>query len=207
MIPPEHIRTITQPSNQMFVPPICKVKRAILHALHNHPTVGHPGRDETIQKVQEKYWWPGMHMWISKYVKGYATCQQSKNLTHWKHTPLYWIPTKLDTYPFQSIAIDLITGLPLQKGMDAILTIVNHGYSRATVFLPCNTTILGPGIAQLYLDNVYQWFGLPKKIISNQDPYFTSHFGIALTKKLGIQQNLSLAFHLQTNRSSERKNQ
>ena len=60
VIPPEHIHTLAQPSNQIFVPPICEVKRAILHAMHNHPTAGHPGRDKTIQKVQDKYWWPGM---------------------------------------------------------------------------------------------------------------------------------------------------
>jgi hypothetical protein len=34
-----------------------------------------------------------------------------------------------------------------------------------------------------------------------------SHFGKALTMKLGIQQNLSMAFHPQTDGLSERKNQ
>ena len=56
--------------------------------------------------------------------------------------------------------------------MYVILMIVDHGCSRAEVFLPCTTTISGPGIAQLYLDNVYRWFGLPSKIISNRDPQF-----------------------------------
>ena len=67
--------------------------------------------------------------------------------------------------------------------------------------------ISGPGIAQLYLDYVYRWFSLPTKIISNRDPHFTSHFGKAITKKLGIEQNLSTAFHPQTDGLSERKNQ
>ena len=67
--------------------------------------------------------------------------------------------------------------------------------------------ISGPGIAQLYLDYVYRWFGLPTKIISDRDPHFTSHFGKAITKKLGIEQNLSTAFHPQTDGLSERKNQ
>ena len=113
----------------------------------------------------------------------------------------------LDTLPFKTIAMDLITGLPTRQGFNAILTIVDHGCSRAAVFLPCATTISGPGIAQLYPDNVYRWFGLPMKIISDKDPWFTSHFGKALTKKLGIQQNLSTAFHPQTDGLSEQKNQ
>jgi hypothetical protein len=103
--------------------------------------------------------------------------------------------------------MDLITGLPSRQGFDAILTIVDQGCSQAAIFLPCTTTITGPGIAQLYLDNVYWWFRLLSKLISDRDPHFTSHFRTALAKKLGIQQNLSSAFHPQTDRLSERKNQ
>ena len=60
---------------------------------------------------------------------------------------------------------------------------------------------------ELYLDNVYRWFGVPTKIISDRDPHFMSHFAKALCQKLGIQQNLSSAFHPQTDGITERKNQ
>jgi len=62
-------------------------------------------------------------------------------------------------------------------------------------------------VAQLYFDNVYRWFGLPSKVISDRDPRFTSHFGRALANKIGAKQNLSTAFHPQTDGLSERKNQ
>src|SRR6266699_5057253 len=68
-------------------------------------------------------------------------------------------------------------------------------------------TITSPGIAQLYLDNIYQWFGLPTKIISDRDPCFTSHFSKVLATKLQTQQNMSTAFHPQTDSLSEQKNQ
>jgi hypothetical protein len=109
--------------------------------------------------------------------------------------------------PFSQIALDLITGLPQANGKDAILTIVDHGCSRAAIFIPCTTTITGPGIAQLYLRNVYPWFGLPSRVISDRDPRFTSHFGKALTMKLGINCNISTVFHPQIDGLSERKNQ
>ena len=96
-----------------------------------------------------------MTTWITDYVKGCATCQQNKILTHKPKTPLYRITTEEGTLPFQRIAMDLITGLPRHKGKDAILTIVDHGCSRATIFLPCSITITGPEIAQLYKDHVY----------------------------------------------------
>ncbi len=175
--------------------------------IHDHPTAGHPGRDETIRKAMEILPWTGMRQWIADYVKGCTICQQNKIMTHKKKVPLYRITTKEGTLPFQQIAMDLITGLPQQHGHNAILTIVDHGCSRAAIFLPCSDTITGPRIAQLYLDYVYRWFELPTKMISNRDPRFTSQFGKALTEKLGIQRNLSTAFHPQTDGLSERKNQ
>jgi hypothetical protein len=136
-----------------------------------------------------------MKEWVVEYVKGCAICQQNKVLTHKKTTPMYWMPTSENIQPFQRVAMNLITGLPMVKGKDAILTIVNQGCSQAAVFLPCNTTITGPGIAQLYHDHVFWWFGLPTKIISDRDPRFTSHFSRVLTTRLGIEQNILMAFH------------
>ena len=144
-----------------------------------------------------------MKDWVTEYIKGCATCQQSKILMHRKHVPLYHIPMKENMPPLQVIAMDLITGLPAQKGLNAILTIVDHGCSRVALFLPCSTYISGAGIAQLYLNHVYLCYGLPRKIISNRDPRFTSHFRKALTKHLGIQQNLSTTAHPQMDRLSE----
>src|SRR5712675_1206898 len=80
---------------------------------------------------------------ITEYVTGCAMCQQNKNITHRKRSPLYRIPTPEDALPFQQTALDLITGLPPNGPHNSVLTIVDHGCSRAAVFLPCATTITG----------------------------------------------------------------
>ena len=165
------------------------------------------GRDQTYRSVAQAHKWTGMRDWIAEYVKGCATCQQNKPITHLRKTPLYRIPVPPEAMPFQVIALDLITQLPPCDGFDAILTIVDHGCSRAAVFIPCATSVTGEGIAELYFKNVYQWFGLPNKIISDRDPRFTSHFAKALCTQLGIDQNVSTAFHPQTDGLTERKNQ
>ena len=202
MIPPHCTRTaitLESPSDQFL--------RNVLQELRNHPTARHPGRDETLRKIKELYQWPKMNQWITDYIKGCATCQQNKIQTHKRKTPPFGITTMPDMKPFSQIAMDLITGLPQANGKDTILTIVDHGCSRAAIFIPCTTTITGPGIAQLYLRNVYPWFGLLSRIISDRDPRFTSQFGKALTAKLGINRNTSTAFHPQTDGLLERKNQ
>jgi Integrase zinc binding domain/Chromo (CHRromatin Organisation MOdifier) domain len=192
---------------RLVIPPDQGLRCEIMNSWHEGPLNGHPGRDETIRRVNKHYFWPGARAWITEYIKGCAVCQQNKNLTHRIKTPLYRIPSTIDAKPFSHVAMDLITGLPKSDGHDAILTIVDHGCSRGAIFLPCSSTITGAGIAKLYLEHVFRWFGLPQKIISDRDPRFTSHFGKSLTKALGINQNLSTAFHPQTDGLSERKNQ
>jgi hypothetical protein len=211
--PIEQVDTLDTPfwrdtsTHRLIIPPDQGLKREIMHTWHDGPLNGHPRRDETIRRVNKEYFWPGARAWITEYVKGCTTCQQNKNLTHRIKTPLFRIPSAIDTIPFSHIAMDLITGLPKSDGHDAILTIVDHGCSRGAIFLPCSTTITGAGITKLYLENVFRWFGLPQKIISDRDPCFTSHFRKSITKALSITQNLSTAFHPKTDGLSERKNQ
>lgn len=100
-----------------------------MNLYHDHPLAGHPSRDETLCKVQERYSWPYMQQWIEDYVKGCTVCQQNKILTHKAKNPLYWIPTTPNAQPFERIAMDLITGLPRKGDKDAILTIVDQGCS------------------------------------------------------------------------------
>jgi hypothetical protein len=193
--------------SKIIIPPDDSLKKVILRRYHDAPTAGHPGRDRTIARIEKTFWWPSLRQWVEGYVKGCATCQQNKIRTHPTKPLPYRIPTNPDTLPFQTIAMDLITHLPVSKGNDAILTIVDHGCTRAAIFLPCKTTITGEGVASLYLEHVYRWFGLPSKMISDRDPRFTSHFAKALCQRLGVHQNVSTAFHPQTDGLSERKNQ
>jgi Integrase zinc binding domain len=141
---------------KLVVPPDLEIKRRVMRYTHDAITAGHPGRDETIRQVKRDFWWPHMEAWIEDYVRGCAECQQNKILAHRTQTPIYKIDTSPDAKPFEQVAMDLITGLPKSHRHDTILTIVDHGCSRAATFILCSTTITGPEIAQLYLDNIYR---------------------------------------------------
>ena len=80
---------------------------------HDHPSTGHPGRDETLRQTCKHAQWPGMKQWVADYVKGCSVCQQNKTITHPRRTPLYRITTEAQALPFQQVCMDLITGLPL----------------------------------------------------------------------------------------------
>jgi hypothetical protein len=113
--------------NRLAIPPEDSLKRLLLRRYHDAPTAGHPGRDRTINHLEKTFWWSGMKNWIENYVKGCAICQQNKPKTHPNKPRPYRIPTGPYVLPFQTIAMDLITNLPLSEGYDAILTIIDHG--------------------------------------------------------------------------------
>src|SRR5216683_3748863 len=103
--------------------------------------------------------------------------------------------------------MDFITKLPSSYGHDTILTITNHDISKASIFLPYAESIDTVGVAALYTIYVFLHYRIPLRIISNRDPLFDSKFTIELCKLSGIHQNISTAYHPQTNGQSEWTNQ
>ena len=184
-----------------------ETRRQILYQVHDTPIGGHPGISNTWKLINRHYEGPRLHQFVEQYVKGCAKCQESKVITHVKRAPLYPFDTHIEEGPFKYVSMDLITDLPLSHNYDAILTIVDQGCSKAAKFLPCRKTIDGQGVATLYLRHLFPLFGVPKRIISDRDTRFTSHFSKAVCKATHIQQNFSTAFHPRTDGQSERMNQ
>jgi len=66
----------------LVIPPDQGLKCKLMNIWHEGSINGHPSQDETIRRINKKYFWPSTRTWISEYIKGCATCQQNKNLTH-----------------------------------------------------------------------------------------------------------------------------
>jgi hypothetical protein len=82
-----------------------------------------------------------------------------------------------------------------------------YNRSKAVLFLPCKKTMGTEELAKLYFAKVFPHYGIPRKIISNRDPRITLQLAKNICTKLGIQQNISTAYHLQTDGQSECTNQ
>jgi hypothetical protein len=170
------------------------------------PVYRHPGINCSIQLTSQHYWWPKICQDVHDYVKGCANCQQNKINTHPIRAPLQPIYPKPEVLPFETIALDFITKLPESEGSDSILTIVDHDYTKAAIFIPCQEEITAEETAGLYVRHVFTRYGLPSRIISNRDPRFASKFTCELCRILGISQNISTAYHSRTDGQSEAKN-
>ena len=179
----------------------------IISKYHDPPALGHPGISWTTHLISQHLWWPKLTDEVKQYVKGCAACQQNKVNTQGKKAPLLPIFPVADTLPFSTIALDFIVKLPKSHGHDSILTITNQGCTKMAIFLPCNETIDAEGATQLYFCHVFPRFGVPSKVITDQEPWFTSQFMTELCAQLCIEQNMSTAYHPWMDGQSEWTNQ
>jgi hypothetical protein len=182
------------------------LRKGVISLYHDSTTAGHPGITKTLWSISRDFWWPNMKDTITNYIKGCALCQSRKNNPTNPKPPPFPILSDTYTLPFESIALDFITKLPNSHTYDTILTITDT-FSKASIFIPCNETINSEKTALLYATYVLPHYGLPSRIISDRDPCFTSTFTKELCRLLQIDQNISTAYHPQTDGQSERTNQ
>src|SRR6266702_2493 len=109
--------------------------------------------------------------------------------------------------PFETVALDFITKLPISQGYDSILTVTDHDCTKAMVFIPCKESMTAEETVGLIIQHIFPRFRLPLKFISDRDPRFALRFIRGLCKSTGMMQNISTAYHPQTDGQSEHTNQ
>ena len=183
-----------------------ELQKEVVTSFHDSLLAGHPRFFKMLHLIKEHYWWPGMTIFLKKYIDGCAICQQMKPNTHPTVTPLMPIKSHVH-WPFQQIMMDFITDLPLSNGFDSIFVVVNQGLSKGVILIPCNKTVTALQTANLLIREVFKWFGLPNKIISDRGPQFTAAAFQEVMKALKIKHSMSTTFHPQTDRQTECLNQ
>ena len=105
------------------------------------------------------------------------------------------------------MSVDFVVKLPLSKGSNSILTGTDQGCTKAVILIPCREDMGTEAITDLFKKRVFPYTGIPTKLISDRDTCFTLSWVKELCRALGIDQNMSTAYYLQTEGQSERTNQ
>ncbi|MBW0485041.1 hypothetical protein O181_024756 [Austropuccinia psidii MF-1] len=112
---------------------------------------------------------------FSEYINNCERCQK----TNRKHEKRYGLlqHIKEPKHPYQTIIMDWVTGIVPggKENFNAFLVIVDR-YSKIVRFLPCHKEDTAMNIALLFWNNIISTFGVPKIIISDRDPKFTSEY-------------------------------
>jgi len=177
----------------------------VMESEHDTKVAGHMGQDKTIELIRRNLWWPKMNERIIDFVKSCPECQKNKAA---RHRP-YGLssPLELPYAPWQSIAMDFITELPVSGKCDQLWVIIDR-FTKMARFIPLpqdskTTADLARGFAR----EVWRLHGLSTDIVSDRDSRFTSEVWQEFLSLLGIRPRMSTAFHTQTDGQTERLNQ
>jgi len=179
--------------------------QSVLESEHDTKIAGHMGQDKTIELIRRNFWWPGMNERIIDYVKSCPDCQKNKTARH--HPYGLSSPLELPYTPWQSIAMDFITELPVSDGCDQLWVVIDR-FTKMAHFIPLPTNEkTAADLATRFAKEIWKYHGLPTDIASDRDSRFTSGVWQEFLRLSGIRPRMSTAFHPQTDGQTERLNQ
>ncbi len=184
--------------------PDCPSRLEIMKARHDSKLSGHFGVRKTLELVSRDYWWPKCKDYVRDYVRSCDVCSRAKKPRHAPHGLLQPLPVPESRW--SSVSTDFIVQLPKSKGYDAVAVYVDR-LTKMAHFVPCKTTATAADCATMFVRDVIRLHGIPKEIISDRGPQFTSHFWKRFQELLGVDLHLSTAYHPESDGQTERVNQ
>ena len=146
---------------------------------HNGPLLGHPGRDKTIELIQQRYQFLNMRKAVKDYIQQCTTCAQNKSTRYKPYGEQQQIEAPQQAW--QEITMDFIVKLPLSKDTitdieyDSVLVVVDR-LTKYAHFIPWKEKGNAKDLAKMILKEIIANHGIPQSIISDRDKLFTSKF-------------------------------
>ncbi|KAL2086105.1 hypothetical protein ACEWY4_017164 [Coilia grayii] len=188
------------PAHRLYVP--TGLRQEVLATLHTSLGTGHPGANQTLTLIRDRYWWPGMARDVQRYVAGCAECAMAKTPRQLPAGKL--LPLPVPQRPWSHLGIDYVTDLPSSNHHTCILVVVDR-FSKSCKLIPLKSVPTAPETAEAVFTHVFRHFGIPEDVVSDRGPQFISRFWRAFLGRLGVAVSLTSGYHPQTNGQTERK--
>lgn len=154
---------------------------------HDPPRVGHQGRDKTLKRLRDKYYWPGMKKDIEGMVHACPSCRRRKGDGTKALEP---------SEPFELVSIDIVNpGQTTRSGHKYILTVVEA--------FPLFTKTTNE-VAQHFVKNVVLRYEVPKQLLTDQGTEFMSHVLTDICRALNVKKLRTSPYHPECNGVVER---
>jgi hypothetical protein len=104
-------------------------------------------------------------------------------------------PLPIPEWKWEVVTMDFIRGFPrIGKLHDSIMVVVDK-LTKSARFIPLKTTHKAADVVDIFMKEVARLHGIPKIIVSDRDPKFTSNFWKGLFKGFATNLNFSTAYH------------
>ncbi len=188
------------PDGSQYVPR--SQRTPLIFSAHTSLGTGHPGANNTLSLLQERFWWPNMARDVRRFVQGCPDCAISKSPRHLPSGKL--LPLPVPNRPWSHLGVDFITDLPPSGGNACILVIIDR-FSKFCRLLPLKGLPTAMETAEMLFNSIFRTYGIPEDIVSDRGPQFISRFWHAFFNLLGVTVSLSSGYHPQSNGQTERK--
>lgn len=98
---------------------------------------------------------------------------------------------------WEEISMDFIEGLPLSSGKSAVMVVVDR-FSKFAHFISLKHPFAAQSVTQVFFNEIFKLYGLPKSIISDRYRIFMSNFWSELFQLQGTKLLFSTAYYTQT---------
>jgi hypothetical protein len=155
--------------------------------------------------IKSHYFWPSMKKEIAKYI---ARCMECQKVKDEHRLPVGLLqPLPILEWKWEVVTMDFITRLPrTNKQHDSIMVVVDK-LTKSAHFIPLKTTHKAANVVDIYMREVARLHDIPKSIVSNKDPKFTSKFWKGLFKGFRTNLNFNTTYHPESDGQTERVNQ
>jgi hypothetical protein len=115
-------------------------------------------------------------------------------------------PLPIPEWKWVVVTMDFITRLPkIGKQHDSIMVVVEK-LTKATHFILLKTTHKAIDVTDVFVKEITRLHGIPKTIVSDRDPKFTSNLWKGLFKGFRTNLNFSTTYHPESDGQTERVN-
>ena len=184
-------------TEQLVLPKQCR--EAVLRLAHSVPLAGHLGRNKTVSRILQRFYWPTVFRDAARYCKSCSECQKTSPRRA-PRAPL--VPLPIIDEPFSRIAMG---PLPRSRsGKKYILVICDYAtrYPEAVALKSIEAECIAEELMKLFTR-----VGVPQEILTDQGSNFTSQLLAELYRLLHIRPIKTSPYHPQTDGLVERFNQ
>ncbi|XP_060126466.1 uncharacterized protein LOC132591526 [Zootoca vivipara] len=175
----------------------------VLQMAHDAPSAAHLGIRKTSDRIQARFYWPGMGKDIQEYCKSCVICQKAGKRADKTRGLLQSIP--VITEPFSRVGVDILGPISrvTKRGNKFILCLVDYAtrYPEAIPLKDIDSKTVAKALMSVFLR-----LGFPKEIITDLGTSFTSKTMEELLTLCGIKHVKTTAYHPQSNGLTEKFN-
>ncbi|XP_071944659.1 uncharacterized protein [Antedon mediterranea] len=190
----------TEPIEHLVVPYPCR--NSVLKVSHDIPLAGHLGRKKTLDRIKQRFFWPGIRKDVTEYCNTCENCQKTSKYKTKLKAPM--IPLPIISEPFRRIAMDIVGPLARSKTGNKYVLVICDYATRYPEAIPLRS-IEAPKIAD-ELIKLFSRVGVPTEILTDQGSNFTSKLLSQIYKLLSIKGLTTSPYHPQTDGLVERFN-